>query len=53
MTPLCPVCVQPMKKHGRAFQCERCRQIIVFFEVSDVSRYINDRTEPELPKKEN
>jgi hypothetical protein len=52
MTPLCPVYVQPMKKHGRAFQCERCRQIIVFFEVSDMPRYINDRPEPELPKNE-
>jgi len=41
-----------MKQHGRAFQCERCRQIIVFFEVSDMSRYIDDRTEAEPPKKE-
>ena len=53
MTPLCPVCVEPMKKHGRAFKCERCRQIIIFFEVSDMSRFANERTEPEPPKKEN
>jgi hypothetical protein len=52
MTPLCPVCVEPMTKHGRAFQRERCRQIIVFFEISDASRYITNRTEPEPPKKE-
>jgi tRNA(Ile2) C34 agmatinyltransferase TiaS len=53
MTPLCPVCVEPMKKHDRAFQCERCRQIIVFFEVPDTSRYIDALMEPEPPKKEN
>jgi hypothetical protein len=39
MTPLCPVCEEPMKEHGRAFQCEPCRQIIIFFAVSDASPY--------------
>ena len=40
MTPLCPVCEKPMKEHGRAFQCEPSRQIIIFFAVSDVSPYV-------------
>jgi hypothetical protein len=40
MTPLCPVCEEPMKEHGRAFQCEPCRQIIIFFAVSDASPYL-------------
>jgi hypothetical protein len=38
--PLCPICVEPMKKQGRTFECEPCRQIIIFFMVSDASRYI-------------
>jgi hypothetical protein len=29
-----------MKEHGRAFQCEPCRQTIIFFAVSDASPYI-------------
>jgi hypothetical protein len=29
-----------MEKHGRAFQCKSCRQIIIFFDVSDASLYI-------------
>jgi hypothetical protein len=29
-----------MKEHGRAFQCEPCRQTIIFFAVSDRSPYI-------------
>jgi hypothetical protein len=29
-----------MKEHGRAFQCEPSRQIIIFFAVSDVSPYV-------------
>jgi hypothetical protein len=29
-----------MEKHGRAFQCEPCRQIIIFFNVSDASLYV-------------
>jgi hypothetical protein len=29
-----------MNEHGRAFQCEPCRQIIIFFAVSDASSYI-------------
>jgi hypothetical protein len=40
MPPLCPVCEEPMKEHGRAFQCEPCRQTIIFFAVSDASPYI-------------
>jgi hypothetical protein len=40
MTPPCPACDEPMKQYGRAFQCEPCREIIVFFDVSDASPYI-------------
>jgi hypothetical protein len=40
MPPMCPVCIKPMKEYDRAFQCDPCRQIIIFFEVSDASRYI-------------
>jgi hypothetical protein len=29
-----------MKEYGRAFQCEPCRQTIIFFAVSDASPYI-------------
>ena len=29
-----------MKEHGRAFQCEPCRQTIIFFAVSDASPHI-------------
>jgi tRNA(Ile2) C34 agmatinyltransferase TiaS len=39
MTPLCPACDKPMTAHGRAFLCEPCRQIIIFFDVSDASPY--------------
>ena len=38
--PLYPICVEPMTKQGRTFECEPCRQIIIFFKVSDASRYI-------------
>lgn len=41
MTPLCLVCKEPMKEQGRTFQCGPCRQIIVFFKVSDASPYIH------------
>jgi hypothetical protein len=40
MIPRCPVCDEPMKQHGRAFRCEPCREIIIFFDVSDASPYI-------------
>jgi hypothetical protein len=40
MTPLCPVCKEPMKEQGRSFRCEPCRQFIVFFDVPDASIYI-------------
>jgi hypothetical protein len=29
-----------MMEQGRAFQCEPCREIIIFFAVSDASPYI-------------
>jgi hypothetical protein len=29
-----------MKEHGRGFQCEPCRQFIIFFDVPDASPYI-------------
>ena len=50
MTPLCPACEQPMKECDRAFQCEPCREIIIFFTVSDASPYIAARRV--LPEKE-
>jgi hypothetical protein len=40
MTPLCPVCAEPMKPNGRAFQCEPCRQIIIFLGVLDALPYL-------------
>jgi tRNA(Ile2) C34 agmatinyltransferase TiaS len=40
MTPLCPVCKKSMEEHGRTFECEACRQIIIFFSVSDASPYL-------------
>src|ERR1017187_9614617 len=54
MTPLCPVCKELMKEHGRSFRCELCRQFIVFFDVSDASSYnskrVGDHTlSPEQP----
>ena len=39
MKPLCPACNEPMNKQGRGFECEGCRQIIVYFSVSDASPY--------------
>jgi hypothetical protein len=48
MTPLCPVCDKPMKEHGRAFRCEPCQQIMIFFSVSDASPYLAGKPlEPE------
>jgi hypothetical protein len=38
-----------MKEHGRTFQCEPCRQIIIFFAVSDGSAYVAAGA---LPKKQ-
>jgi hypothetical protein len=29
-----------MQEDGRAFHCEPCRQIIIFFAVSDASPYV-------------
>jgi tRNA(Ile2) C34 agmatinyltransferase TiaS len=43
MTTLCPVCAKPMKQNGRAFQCEPCRQIVIFFRVSDTSPYLESK----------
>jgi tRNA(Ile2) C34 agmatinyltransferase TiaS len=40
IAPLCPACCEPMKEHGRVFQCEPCRQIIIFFAVSVASPYL-------------
>jgi hypothetical protein len=39
-----------MKEYDRAFQCEPCREIIIFFAVSDASPYIAARRV--LPKEE-
>jgi hypothetical protein len=37
-----------MKERSRAFQREPCRQIIVYFDVSDVSPYfLAERIQPE------
>jgi hypothetical protein len=43
MAPLCPACCAPMNKQRRAFECEPCRQIIIFFAVSDASPYVDAR----------
>ena len=43
MKPLCPECKEPMKEQGRAFECEGCRQIIVYFSVPHVSPYFAPR----------
>jgi tRNA(Ile2) C34 agmatinyltransferase TiaS len=43
MTTLCPVCAKPMKQNGCAFQCEPCRQIVIFFRVSDTSPYLESK----------
>lgn len=40
MTPHCPMCCAPMKQDNRAFRCEPCRQIIIFFAVSETSPYV-------------
>jgi tRNA(Ile2) C34 agmatinyltransferase TiaS len=40
MTARCPNCDEPMKEPGRDFQCEPCRRIIIFFDVSDTSPYL-------------
>jgi hypothetical protein len=34
-----------MKEHGRTFQCEPCREIIIFFTVSNASPYIAASTD--------
>jgi hypothetical protein len=40
-----------MKEHGRAFQCEPCRQTIIFFAVSDASPYVAaGRVLPKKPR---
>jgi hypothetical protein len=36
----CPACEKPMKENGPAFHCESCREIIIFFAVSDASPYV-------------
>ena len=51
MTPLCPVCKEPMKERGRAFQCEPCRQILIFFRMPDTSPYIASRAGPSEQRK--
>jgi len=51
MTPFCPVCKEPMKEHGRSFQCEPCRQFMVFFDVSDVLSNAPTSAQREHPEK--
>jgi len=41
-----------MKEQGRAFQCESCREIIIFFAVSDVSPYVAQQRGTVLSKKQ-
>jgi tRNA(Ile2) C34 agmatinyltransferase TiaS len=48
MTPPCPVCKKSMKECGRTFQCEPCREIIIFFEVSDASPYVHPNRHPSV-----
>jgi hypothetical protein len=43
MTPVCPVCAEPMQQNGRAFQCEPYWQIVIFFKVSDASPYLETK----------
>jgi len=38
-----------MKEQGRTFQCEPCREIIIFFAVSDASPYLTQSTLAVLP----
>ena len=45
MTPTCPACDGPMQKQGRTFLCQPCRQIMIFFKVSQVdepSKFVVD-----------
>jgi tRNA(Ile2) C34 agmatinyltransferase TiaS len=49
MTTLCPVCAKPTKQNGRAFQCEPCWQIVIFFKVSDASPYLESKR-PKPPR---
>jgi hypothetical protein len=37
MTPRCPVCNKLMNEGGRTFECKPCRQILIFFLVTDGS----------------
>jgi hypothetical protein len=41
-----------MKEYGRAFQCEPCQQIIIFFNVSEASPYLPAEAGRDPPKKE-
>jgi hypothetical protein len=43
MTTLCPICAKSMKQNGRAFQCEPCRQIVIFFRLADTSPYLESK----------
>jgi hypothetical protein len=36
-----------MMKDGRTFRCEACREIVMFFDVSDTSPYL--RAAPQHP----
>ena len=49
MTPHCPVCNEPMKQHGRVYQCEPCRQIIIFLDVSGCTPYTASCGAPMAP----
>src|ERR1700680_5096559 len=44
MSPICPACRKPMHENNRLFACEPCRQIILFFDVSENSPYLSQRT---------
>jgi hypothetical protein len=35
-----------MMKDGRTFRCKACRQIVMFFEVSDTSPYLRTASQP-------
>jgi hypothetical protein len=41
-----------MKEYGSAFQCEPCREIIIFFAMSDASPYVAQQRGTVLPKKQ-
>jgi tRNA(Ile2) C34 agmatinyltransferase TiaS len=40
VSPNCPACNERMKGDGRAFRCEPCRQILLFFAVHEMTTFV-------------